>query len=112
MAATLDLSAFARPREDGSLGMEFALEGVSCGGCISRIETALKRIPGVVEARLNFTTKRLSVAWNNEVVAPGDVVLVFERMGYGAHPFAAKTAEDDDDRQAKQLLKYLGVAGF
>lgn len=35
-----------------------------------------------------------------------------ERMGYGAHPFAVRGSEDEDKRAARQLLKYLAVAGF
>ena len=112
MTQAMDLSAFTRVRDDGSLGMDFAVEGVSCGGCISRIETALKRVPGVVDARLNFTNKRLTIAWTEGAVVPDDVVRSLEQLGYAAHPFAAQAAENDDDRQAKQLLRCLGVAGF
>ena len=115
MSEASDLSAFTHARDDGSLGMDFAVEGVSCGGCIRRIETAVKHIPGIVDARLNFTTKRLSVAWERDLggaAVPDDIVHALERMGYAAHPFAAAAAEDEDDRQAKQLLRYVGIAGF
>jgi Cu2+-exporting ATPase len=112
MAQAMDLTAFTRVRDDGSLGMDFAVEGVSCGGCISRIETALKHVPGVIDARLNFTNKRLSVGWAEGAAVPDDVVRSLEQLGYTAHPFSPEAAENDDDRQAKQLLKCLGVAGF
>jgi P-type Cu2+ transporter len=112
MAQMRDFSIFMRPRADGLAAMELAVEGVSCGGCIRRIETALKQVPGVAEARLNFTNRRLAVTWNPAKTGAGDLVETLERLGYGAHPFAARNAEDEDKRATRQLLRYLAVAGF
>ena len=70
MTETLDLSVFAKSRGDGIVGMDFAVEGVACGGCIGRIEGAMKKMPGVVEARLNFTNRRLSIAWTKDMLHP------------------------------------------
>ena len=65
MPEALDLSLFARPSGDGTLGMDLAVEGIACGACIGRIESAVKRLPGVTEARLNFTNRRLHVDWTD-----------------------------------------------
>jgi P-type Cu2+ transporter len=37
MTESLDLSLYAKPMADGTLGMELAVEGIACGGCIGRI---------------------------------------------------------------------------
>ena len=50
--------------------MQLAVEGIACGGCIARIENALKRLPGMVEARVNFTNRRLTAAWRDGEGAP------------------------------------------
>ncbi|MDQ2081325.1 heavy metal translocating P-type ATPase [Xanthobacteraceae bacterium Astr-EGSB] len=112
MTQTLDLSALARTREDGACEMELAVDGMSCGGCIAKIEGTLNRMPGVVAARVNFTNRRLSVAWTREVVSASDIVTAIERLGYGAHPFVARVAEGEDAAEAKSLLRCLAVAGF
>ena len=70
MSETLDLSLYAKPRADGTLGMDLAVEGVACGACIARIEGAVKKLPGITEARLNFTNRRLHVAWTGGALAP------------------------------------------
>ena len=46
MSETLDLSLFAKPAGDGTLGMDLAVEGISCGACIARIEGAVKLSAG------------------------------------------------------------------
>ena len=63
MNEALDLSLYAKPTGNGTLGMELAIDGIACGACIARVESAVKRVPGVTEARLNFTDRRLHVAW-------------------------------------------------
>ena len=70
MAETLDLSLFVQHR-DGTAHMDLAVEGVGCAGCIRKIEGGLKQLPGVVDARLNFTNRRLAVDWREDELAAG-----------------------------------------
>ena len=51
MSAAIDLSLYAKPDDDGRLSMDLAVEGVTCGACIGRIEGAVKQLPGIAEAR-------------------------------------------------------------
>ena len=59
--------------------MDLAVEGVGCAGCIRKIEGGLKQLPGVVEARLNFTNRRLAVDWREDELGAGDVIAALER---------------------------------
>ena len=112
MAETLDLSLFVKRGADGTAHMELAVEGVNCAGCIRKIETGLKQVPGVVDARLNFTNRRLAVDWHDNDLAAGEVIAALSRIGYRAHPFEPERAEMDEARYARWLLVCLGVAGF
>ncbi len=111
MPEPLDLSIFVK--HDGNLShLDLAVEGVGCAGCIRKIEGGLKRIPGIVDARLNFTNRRLSVDWQDGMLAASDVIGALERIGYRAHPFEPERAEFDEARHARWLMKCLAVAGF
>lgn len=112
MAAATDLSTFVRPYGNGLLQMTFAVEGVNCGRCISKIETALRKLPAVVDARLNFSNRRLTLAWRENGVQPTEFVRELEGLGYRAYPFQARAVELEEQRQSKLLLRCLGVAGF
>jgi Cu2+-exporting ATPase len=112
MAQAADFSLFARTRPDGAVEMELAVEGIACGGCIARIERTLLQTPGVVDARVNFTNRRLTAAWRPGEAAPEQVIGVLEHMGYAAHPFAARAVESEDARAAGELLRCLAAAGF
>src|SRR4051812_18932686 len=96
VAEAVDLSIFAMPRGDGTVAMEFAIEGVACGGCIGRIEKAVHNLPGIVDARLNFTSRRLSVSWAANSISPAAIVEALRRLGYGAYPFAPRAVEEGE----------------
>src|SRR5215470_16321410 len=111
MAETLDLSVFVK--HSGELAhMDLAVEGVGCAGCIRKIEAGLKQLPGIVDARLNFTNRRLAVDWHPDQLEASAVVDALERIGYHAHPFEPQRAESEEAKTARKLLMALAVAGF
>jgi P-type Cu2+ transporter len=112
MSEALDLSMFVEHPDAGSSHMTLAVEGVSCAGCIRRIESGLTKLPGVIDARLNFTQRRLAVDWRNDEIDAARIIDALERIGYRAHPFAPQRIEADDSAQTRWLLKCLAVAGF
>ena len=112
MVETLDLSRFVERSETGTAHMMLAVDGVGCAGCIRKIEGGLTRLPGVVDARLNFTKRRLSVDWHDGAIGAPDIIQALEALGYQAHPFAPERVDADDSRQEKRLLRGLAVAGF
>ncbi len=93
--------------------IDFLLPTIHCGGCINKIETALKKIDGVEKARVNLSSKRLSLQWDNQKQSVSHFVDVIASLGYDARPFnsqAAATLTQDDT--GKQLIQALAVAGF
>jgi Cu2+-exporting ATPase len=112
MTEALDLSMFVQRGRGAIAHMSFAVDGVRCAGCMRKIESGLKDLPGVVNARLNFTNRRLSVDWRDGALDPGQVIEALRRLGYRAYPFQPERVEDEEARQAKWLLQCLAVAGF
>jgi Cu2+-exporting ATPase len=112
MAEAIDLSKFIERSEAGTAHMTLAVDGVGCAGCIRKIEGGLAKLPGVIDARLNFTQRRLAVDWRDSEIGAADIVAKLEAIGYRAHPFAPERAVADDSRQEKWLLRCLAVAGF
>jgi Cu2+-exporting ATPase len=111
MAEALDLALFVQHR-DGTAHMDLAVEGVGCASCIRKIEGRIKQLPGVVEARLNFTNRRLAVDWHGDELAAVDIIAALEEIGYPAHPFQPERAETEEAQRMRWLTKCLAVAGF
>ena len=112
MTETVDLSLYAKPESAGTLGMDVAVEGIACGACIARIEGAVKSLPGVTEARVNYTNRRLHVAWRESEFEPSQILRTLQDNGYRGHPFVAQRAEQEEAAEARRLTRCLAVAGF
>ena len=112
MKEAADLSMFVRLGEAGTAHMTLAVEGVGCAGCIRKIEGGLKQLPGILDARLNFTNRRLAVDWRDDALDAAAVIEALQRIGYRSHPFAPERAEAEEAKQARWLMKCLAVAGF
>jgi len=112
MTAALDLSLYAKPADDGRLSIDLAVDGVTCGACIGRIEGAVKQLPGIAEARLNYTNRRLHVVWTGGALEPSRIIETLEANGYHGHPFVPLRAEQEEAAEARKLTRCLAVAGF
>jgi Cu2+-exporting ATPase len=105
-----DPSAFVR-RVNGQNRLSLTIRGAKCGACISRIESAVKTLPGVETARLNLSTGGLEVAWRGGLTAI-PIVQAISSLGYGVTPQDQGNGITDEQREERSLLIALGVAGF
>jgi len=66
--------------------VQLAVRGMTCAACVGRVERALRKVPGVQEAQVNFATEIASVTWRPEASAPNPAGLVsaVEDAGYHA----------------------------
>jgi len=110
--ALANLSAFVRKGAHGDDVLELMVDGASCASCIKKIEGGLLAMPGVADARLNLSTKRLRVAWAHGALAPETVAATLARLGYRAKPFDPELAQQSVDIEGRFLLRCLAVAGF
>src|SRR6266852_3510017 len=64
----------------------FNLEGMTCASCAMRIEKGLKKVPGVKDASVNFTTEQATVTYNPAQTGLEQMVQKVEAVGYTAFP--------------------------
>jgi Cu2+-exporting ATPase len=106
------LEGFLKPLDPATTEIELAVAGIHCAGCIATIEREMASFPGVVQARLNFTDKRLRIAFRAAEANPSGVVGRLSDLGFTAHPFSPIRKDDAADLEQRRLLRALGVAGF
>ena len=62
----------------------FDLDGLSCASCVSKVERAIRRVPGVTDVAISLPLREARVAAIGHVSA--DVVAAVARLGYAASP--------------------------
>jgi Cu2+-exporting ATPase len=88
--------------------LTFALDGVSCAGCLAKIERHLEQQNGVKLARGNATAARIRLVWDPTLQTAETLADQIRALGYDALPFAVGDAAPTD----ASLLPQLGLAGF
>jgi Cu2+-exporting ATPase len=88
------------------------VEGIHCAACVWLIENSLKAMPGIAEARVNLTGRRLRLKWNNDRLKLSQVLRRLGEVGYAAMPFDPEVAEGSLQRANRRLLYRLAVAAF
>jgi Cu2+-exporting ATPase len=88
------------------------VEGIHCAACVWLIETGLAQMPGVEEARVNLTGRRLRVKWDNGRQRLSALLSRLAQIGYAAVPFDPEAAEGALKRSNRDLLYRMAFAGF
>ncbi|AUX78832.1 cation-translocating P-type ATPase [Sinorhizobium fredii] len=125
MAPNVDRSGCALPSAEElwlasrSLGgglrqTDLSVPGVHCGACITMIESALRARAEVERARVNLSSRRVSIVWKEEAGGrrsdPAEFMQAITGCGYQAHLFSS--GEEEGDGLLKQLIRAVAVSGF
>ena len=89
---------------------EFAVPGMRCAGCISKIENGLALNPGIAAARVNFTAKRVAITHLPEMTLP-QLLKILGDIGFEAVPITGDMT-DGTQQESRQMLQAMAVAGF
>lgn len=69
--------------------LRFSTTGITCAGCANSAATILKRLPGVVDVRVDATTGTAEVEIIQGAIALDDLLTALKPAGYGLIPQAA-----------------------
>lgn len=70
---------------------ELAIQDMTCASCVGRVEQALARISGVLEATVNLATERARVRHLAQVVSTADLKAAVRQAGYKSRRLSAET---------------------
>ena len=78
----------------GESSVTLGIEGMTCASCVSRVEKALLRVPGVVRAEVNLATESATVTLATRQIDEAALVAAVERAGYVARPRHPESGAD------------------
>jgi len=110
--ADLGAATHVRRDADGLLTLHALVEGVRCGGCVAKIERTLKAHPAVESARVNLSTRRLTLRWHGAAGAADALLAKVESLGFKTVPYDPARLAIADRTGETDLLRAVAVAGF
>ncbi|MFZ5656132.1 MAG: heavy metal translocating P-type ATPase [Pseudomonadota bacterium] len=109
-------AALARAVEDAGYQVpvqrhELPIEGMTCASCVGRVERALRRVPGVLEASVNLATERATVRALGDV-RQAELVRAVQEAGYRVPeaPAGTPASAPADDASARREKRHLILA--
>lgn len=105
-------AAFVTTHPDGTREATLLIEGITCAACVWLNEQHLQRLPGVVSADINYTTRRARVRWQPAQLRLSAILDAVQAIGYRAWPNDSELAEQAAKRERRTALWRLFVAAF
>ncbi|MDX5151120.1 MAG: heavy metal translocating P-type ATPase, partial [Acidiferrobacterales bacterium] len=102
--------SFVRDR-DNLREASLILEGIHCAACIWLNEQYLQQLRGVHSVNINYATHRASVTWDDSVIHLSDILQAIQSIGYNAHPYDPSRQQALLEKEKRDYLKRLGLAG-
>jgi Cu+-exporting ATPase len=95
----------ARVRETGyeprTQTLDLSVTGMTCAACVARVERALKRVDGVLDASVNLATERATVTINPAQTSVAHLRRAVRDAGYGTLETSSGESRADAEREAR-----------
>ena len=65
---------------------QFDITGMTCSACSSRVESCVRKLPGVNEVSVNLLKNSMTVSYDEDSLDTAGIVEAVENSGYGAIP--------------------------
>ncbi|CAN5881819.1 heavy metal translocating P-type ATPase [soil metagenome] len=94
----------------------FGVTRMTCASCVGRVQRALRKVPGVLDAGVNLATERATVRYLGGEVGPSDLEKAIEGAGYGVASLpdgdgdGEGVAEDAHERGYRDLRRDFVLA--
>jgi Cu2+-exporting ATPase len=107
-----DVTRHLRVRADSTAELTLIVQNLHCPTCIRTIEGAVEKLPGLLEARVNLSTRRLRLRWDPARTSAEPLLAAVAARGYRLIPFDPTQMASAEAGETRELLRCLAVAGF
>ncbi|MCB2212557.1 heavy metal translocating P-type ATPase metal-binding domain-containing protein [bacterium] len=108
-----DVKAKLLEFSDGGISKAtFTVPHMHCASCIYILEELSRLHAGVVNSRVNFLRKQVTVTWRDADISLRGVVQLLSSIGYEPRIQLEAIDRKEHKSEARKLLIQLGIAGF
>lgn len=85
----------------------FALTGIRCASCVAKIESAVKAVSGVIDAKLNLANHTISIS-ADDTVSANTLIQTIKQLGYEATQIEG-LEQNESKKEALEHRYYLSL---
>ncbi|XP_015171318.1 PREDICTED: copper-transporting ATPase 1 isoform X1 [Polistes dominula] len=85
--------------------VELKISGMTCASCVNKIESTVKKLPGIHSASVALATQRGKFKYDAEIMGIRDIVDSINKLGFTATLFSNKDRENRDYLDQKEEIK-------
>ena len=102
MISRIDKAGYEIP----TASLDLPITGMTCANCVKTVERTLnKKVPGILEANVNFATERATVQYIPGTVSRADMVSALKKAGYGVAEAKSGDIMGDDPVDAEKAAR-------
>ncbi len=89
---------------------QFDITGMTCSACSSRVESCVRKLPGVNEVSVNLLKNSMTVSYDEDSLNTAGIVEAVENSGYGAIPkMASQNKKETNPEVSTAQAEYQGM---
>ncbi|HEX5514905.1 MAG TPA: heavy metal translocating P-type ATPase [Gammaproteobacteria bacterium] len=92
--------------------IEISIRGMSCASCVTRLEKALSKLPGVLTASVNLATEKAQVRFLPEMVSVPRLQAAIKTAGYEPVDLSEPLTADAEDHELATLRQQVIFAAL
>ncbi|WP_287372546.1 heavy metal translocating P-type ATPase [Prosthecochloris sp.] len=92
--------------------LDMMLSGIRCASCVWLVEKFLLKMDGVLSARVNYATHRMTIEWDESKIALRKILEGIRSIGYVPHPYHKIAFNEAMRHEKDDLLLRFGTAAF
>lgn len=98
--------------EQGLSQITFLIKGIHCAACVWLNENLLKKLPGVDEVRIHYTSHLAQIRWDESQTPIQTLIEKIRSIGYDAIPYDPLSPQSEVERTDRQANTRLITAVF
>lgn len=88
--------------------VRLSVQGMTCASCVGRVERALQRVPGVLEASVNLATEQATVRYVPAMTDADALVVAVADAGYAAQTVGESDGTDAQKDKRQRAVRAMG----
>jgi Cu2+-exporting ATPase len=98
--------------DNGQAECQLIIGDIHCAACVWLLEQRLQQLDGLSSIQISLSDHSALIRWQVGTLKLSELFHAIDQIGYSAYPFNADNRQQLEEKENRQSLRRLGVAGI